>query len=326
LPDSPSYAILVSSHQAFYREFLPMHKRLILSCFTLLILVGLPACRKPNHPLIVTATVQQEPELPTFETTMHSSVLYMDEETKAEWRQHPPPGLSRQIKDLTLPQLKAVRDYSLAVGNLEDAIKYTERWVLEATDPAELKKLRLELADLYFETGKFDRAGALFLQYISAYPGSDQREYAEYKGILCRFYGTLSSDRDQAKTHEAVALSDLYLGRPDINTTYSDEVKNIKMYCCKKLFEHEKMVFNFYLNRGSFKAAEKRLSYIKEHYVPLLSDQIAEVLALDIELARQQGKDAVVAQKEQELREKFPLIALAEKPARSGRKAYAQRF
>ncbi len=137
------------------------------------------------------------------------------------------------------------------------------------------------------------------------YPGSDKVDEVKYKSILCRFYQTLDIDRDQTKTKSTLALANEYLKQPDIFSSYQKDVKDIQKKCCKKLLESEIYVFNFYLKRGNTKAAQTRLDFMREHYMPAVPEVEPELLSLECELATKLGDFERVKAKKEELAQRF---------------------
>ena len=92
--------------------------------------------------------------------------------------------LKKTIRDMTIEELLTAKEYATALGNKELVIKYIkERLIVEIKDPEQLRNLRLELADLYFEKEEMKKATHCYLEYIKFYPVSKSRHYAEYIAI-----------------------------------------------------------------------------------------------------------------------------------------------
>lgn len=214
--------------------------------------------------------------------------------------------LPRHIKDMNREELIKGREYCIELGYMDLAIKYLERLIIVTENVNELKKYRIELADYYFEAGEFEKAGKLYAQYLEYYPGSIQREYVEYKIILCRFYATLQSDRDQSKTKETLILTQNYLEKSDIYTTYIQDVQQIQHASYIKLVEAETEIVQFYLRRNKYKAAENRLAHIKNDYLRYAQEYEPNILKLEIQLAEAQGHTGIANQKQTELATRFP--------------------
>jgi len=134
---------------------------------------------------------------------------------------------------MTIDELRQASDYAFASDHKELAAEYIERLIKKSNDPEELKDLRLQLADIYFEGGQMKEAFKIYSMYLNLYPGSAHRAYVHYQAILCRFYMSLSSDRDQAFTEEAFRLTQEYADKlkedhNNIYTTYAQQVEEIQ--------------------------------------------------------------------------------------------------
>lgn len=197
---------------------------------------------------------------------------------------------STNIKDLDYEHLVAARKYYDDLGYPERALKCYERMLALSKDPIQLNNIRLEMADRLFETGDFHKASKLYLNFLQFYPGSDKREYVEYKAILSHFYITLSSDRDQTETKTTLALTQLFLEHASIYKEYVQDVKDIQKQCYEKLVGSEMNICAFHLRHANTKGAEQRLAYINEHlrrHVPALEP---EILALETNVNTLLGK------------------------------------
>jgi outer membrane assembly lipoprotein YfiO len=161
---------------------------------------------------------------------------------------------------------KKCRKYALAryiMANKERAIKYVERLIVLCEDLAQKGSLILELADLNFACNHLQEALKGYTEFVSLYPSDDHTEHALYQQLLCTFNETLSYDRDQTKTEEALDIARTFLEREALYTTYADKVKAVQQRCEQKLVQNALYVAQFYLNRGSILAAHKRLEAAK---------------------------------------------------------------
>ncbi len=228
---------------------------------------------------------------------------------------------SSNIKDLNYEQLAAARKYYDELGYPERAVKCYERMLVLSKDPIQLNTIRIEMADRFFETGDFHKASKLYLNFLQFYPGSDKREYVEYKAILSHFYITLSSDRDQTETKTTLALTQLFLEHASIYKEYVQDVKDIQRQCYEKLVGSEMNICAFHLRHGNTKGAEQRLAYINEHYrrhVPALEN---EILALETNVHTQLGKPLPGMQSLTD-----DSVILAENAEKSTKRAMVDRF
>ena len=169
---------------------------------------------------------------------------------------------------MTLDELAIAKDSAVSEHQYEKAITIIDHMIVMTTNQAYLEELRLERANLYFDLGNFERAGKLYREMTDFYPGGRYKDEIKYREVLCRFYLTLNTDRDQSKTRDALALANEYLNHPDIFKLYRDDVRGIQKQCVQKLFDAENYVFSFYLRKGNNKAAEGRIKYMKEHFIP----------------------------------------------------------
>ncbi len=190
----------------------------------------------------------------------------------------------KTLKEMSLPELREAKEKALEKRQKESALSYLKRMLAICDDKDMLKDIMLELADLLFDMGKLEKAGVMYAEYMMLYPGSDSVEYAEYKGILCWFYRTLGHDRDQTQTEETLKLTDQFLERSDIFTTYASDVKKIKRQCYEKLYDSELSVFEFYLKRGSYNAAQSRLKSMEKRFLKPMPDIRPKLAALDAQV------------------------------------------
>jgi outer membrane assembly lipoprotein YfiO len=242
--------------------------------------------------------------------------LYQKERAKIVACQKPeqnvvcPPEASKNPKTMSLAELLIAKEYATAIDNKEQCITYLEHIIPLATDPEQLKLFRLELADLYFETGKIEQASKTYATYLLLYPGSEHRSYVHYQAILCRFYMTLSADRDQTFTEETIGLIDDYLLKArdgnQMYAQYADDVQSLNQQCIHKQYEHALGICNFYIKKGSYKAAQGRLAQLRSEFLPKLAAIEPELLQTEIELATQMGNAELAETKREELRIKYP--------------------
>ncbi len=222
-----------------------------------------------------------------------------------------PSVMNRNPQNLTFDELKVAKNYAQQTGNKRQIIIYLENMVKQCIDPNLLKDINLELADLHFELGNMEQASKLYTAYINLFPGSPQRAYVHYQAILCKFYSTFTPDRDQTRTEETFKLTQLYLdvvGKQDeLYKEYADEVSSIQKQCCKKLYDHEKDIFNFYFKKRNYKAAQVHLDEMKKTFIALMkSDVEPELIALECSLATKQGNNQLFELKQHELITKYP--------------------
>lgn len=193
---------------------------------------------------------------------------------------------NKTINNMTFSELEAEEENLMKAGNKTSALKYLEKMVPLCNDLDKLKSIMLELAQLYFEAGNFEKAGKMYNEFTVLYPGCDEAEFALYQAILSSFKLTLDAEHDQTKTQEAKDLALAFLERESFKT-YCKEVKDILNKCEERLFEADQKIFNFYLNTGNYSGqygnAKKHLALIKESYldkeIPDIAVRIAKLEA-----------------------------------------------
>lgn len=215
------------------------------------------------------------------------------------------PEFKKVAKDLTEEELEKARAFSLSIGDQERAIKYIEQLMLVSTDANRLEALSLELADLHFNTGNYEKAEKGYEAYVRKYPGNIHNEYARYQEIVCSFYVTNTHDRDQTKTYDTLALIRAYYANPELHTAYGEQVKIIELGCRQKLYEHECNVLQTYLHLGHYSAAQERVAYIKEECVPHVQNEY-QILSFEYEIAKKTGDETKLAQVAQAISAQYP--------------------
>jgi hypothetical protein len=258
-----------------------------------LLLVLLPACGPQKAPYVA------------------HRPAYLIREKKSKKEVSTPGVINKNPSSMSQDDLKIGIDYALSIDHKELAIEYIERFLKKSNDQTDLKNMRLQLADLYFETGKLQEAYKLYSLYLSLYPGSDHRAYVHYQAILCRFYMSLTSDRDQSYTEDAFKLTQDYAeylkqDGQNIYALYSKDVEAIQMQCIEKLFESEKNIYDYYMSRGSYKSAQVRLAHMKQRYIPLLRSCEYTLLNLECDLAKKLHDNELLVAAHQELAHKYP--------------------
>ncbi len=200
--------------------------------------------------------------------------------------------LKKEFKELTFDELEFNKNLDLKNNKKEGAVNYLERMIAiwkpnpKQNETDKLCKLRLELADLYFDLELLEKAARNYKEFLKNYPGNENAEYVYYKLICCLFNQSGTSERDQAETKEACKLANEFLERETF-VTYKDKVKKILALCNKKLLDVEINIFNYYLNRSVVKRnylpAQQRLDYIKENFLNNPQTEEGKKLLFDLE-------------------------------------------
>jgi outer membrane assembly lipoprotein YfiO len=204
-------------------------------------------------------------------------------EKKEEQVKHAPVTTSifakKTISTMNFQELKKSKDENVKAGDKKAAIKYLERMVPICSDLEELKGIMLELAQCLYETEDYPKASKMYHEFTLLYPGSDEVEFAMYQSISSTFKLILDAEHDQSKTVEARELAQAFLDRSSF-TAYKKEVEAIVLQCEERLLESEINIFNFYINRGNYVAANTRLAGIKQAYIGKTIPDIQTRLAL----------------------------------------------
>lgn len=176
---------------------------------------------------------------------------------------HPHPNVL--VKDMTESQLCDMIPYMKAVGDKESVFKVFHFLLSKSPDQNNLKTYKLELADYCFSIKEYEKAAFSYEEFFILYPGSAESEYSQYKAILCWFYQTLDSCKDQSNTEKTIILIDEYIRRAN-NQKFIDEVKTMRAQCRQKLFEYEMHIFEHYLKRKKHSSAQQRYEYIENNF------------------------------------------------------------
>lgn len=216
---------------------------------------------------------------------------------------------NKPIKTMTEVELRKAADICLDLQWYDQSLTYLKKLEKKASkNTTTVKNIKLEIADITFQEGNLKSAAKLYDDYINLYPGDKEKAaYAKYKGILSNFYCMLQKDRDQTATHKTISLADAFLeGKSSLFKKYAYDVQAIKNHCFTRLYEHDVVVFDFYLKRESFKAAEKRLASMRKELLPKRPDLEPKFLECEIRMAQAQRDIPRVTRISQELATRFP--------------------
>lgn len=231
---------------------------------------------------------------------------------------------SRLFRNMSYEELVEAKNQHVATKNYDVVLRYLEKIMPLCNDLNELHDLMLEMADILFEQRDFEKAGKMYQEFATLYPGSQKIEYAKYKTIDCNFYQISDAERDQSKTKETIELAEGFLQQT--YTTYTTQVKDIYSKCQERLLESELSICNFYIHRGSLSAAQKRLDLARNSLVPTYPQSEASILSLECTVAELQKKPELFTQKKLELAQKFPDFAQQLEDAKTAPTKLAHRF
>lgn len=194
------------------------------------------------------------------------------------------PYASTPLKNLKAPQLEEVYEYT-QTHTMDNAfmISLLERLITLSDNHASVKIYKLQLADTHYAAHHIEKAAICYEDFAVMYPGSKECEYVLYKAIACMFELSLEPDRDQTNTKKTIALVKEFLKRA-VNKDLILEAHQIMQQCYQRLYDHEVYVFNFYMKRKNFTAAQLRLDYIAKTFTETIASLDAKVQALKQQL------------------------------------------
>lgn len=232
----------------------------------------------------------------------------------------------KDAKSLSVEVLRQAVDFCLQLEWNEKALLYLQELLQKTKDALLIESLKLEIADLLFQMGNLIKAEEAFDEYLDLYPGSHYAEYAHYKKTICLFYQTLKTDQDQGPTKKAIQLAESYLEKGLAYKQYRNQMSDIRKQCQLMLFENEKTVFDFYMKRKSYGAANGRLAYLKQQYLQELPHLEPTIVQLECKLAQAQGNTQVYQERLAYFNQKFPEYNKTVKVAQKSSKSYATKF
>lgn len=195
--------------------------------------------------------------------------------------------INKNFSDLTFEDLEHNRKYYITNNTDKETLaRNLERMLSLCKDQDKICNIRLELADVYFDSNKLDKAATSYKEFVKLYPGNNMAEYASYKEILSNFKESLDFDRDQTKTKEALSLSENFVTKSK-NKEHLKEIKQVIRDCKKKLLKAEINMFYFYLRKPNYKAAQKRLDYLKKDFFKKPENEILTELQEHLKLAQE---------------------------------------
>lgn len=214
------------------------------------------------------------------------------------------------LKKMTDAELRKSADLALSLSMFDDALRYLNRLIMQTKNTKVVKEVKLEIADINFDRGALKLSAEGYDEFLRLYPGDKYAEYAQYKGLLSNYYSILDADRDQTATHNTVRLAHAFLEKSSVYKQYNEDVKVILLSCYERLYDHEVVVFDYYMQKESFKAAETRLASLKKSYGPKLPHYEPKMLHLEYKLAQAQGKSDEAQKIHYKLASNFPSYSL----------------
>ena len=156
-----------------------------------------------------------------------------------------------------------------------------------------MRQIRIELCSLLLEKKDFKQTEEYAKEYLKLYPGASDAIKAEYIAVQANFLAELNSDRDQDKTQTTITRARSFLEK---HTTENDYTKNVQEMLYQSyltlirseinIIETHIHAFNATGNQPVLDAACKRLSIIKEKYLPHAPSTKKRLLEVEIQLAQ----------------------------------------
>lgn len=191
------------------------------------------------------------------------------------------------LSQMDYDELMEAKNKTRDAKNWDTSIKYLERLITVCDTINEKAVLIIELADILFNQQKYDDAAKWYMEFSQLYPGNEHIEYASYKAVVCASKKIVGYDRDQLPTEKTLELTNAFLARSDLFTTYKKDVITIQKHCYHMLAQSDCNVATFYLKQGNYTAAQRRLKTIRNEWIDK-APGVAPLLAhLEIDLGAQ---------------------------------------
>lgn len=130
---------------------------------------------------------------------------------------------------------------------------------------------QIRLAEIEFEKEKFDAAALLFTEVLKKYPASTRREYLMMQIARSHHLAYRGAGRDIDPIKKALNGYETVL-RAYPKGKYSQSAREYAREAGLALVEHERLIMDFYRDRGEDKAYEARKKLFAEKWQPLLDD------------------------------------------------------
>lgn len=233
---------------------------------------------------VLGAAVSQSDQVSTEDPIVVKKIRKTRKEKKQQRRQKCRSAVkyklvSKAIRDQDEFELRNNLAIYLEMGNDDLAVKYLEALIAKINDFAQIRDLRLQLADLYFKNEQYLKAGSIYTEYYESYPGYTKAEYALSQAIAAKFKQMGACDQDNVITHEILELASRYLQNKSYKK-YRQTVLGLFETCNNQLFEAEVNVFEHYFRQGYVVSAQRRLDYMTEKILPKMPQVKGRIEAL----------------------------------------------
>jgi outer membrane protein assembly factor BamD (BamD/ComL family) len=285
----------------------------------ILIIVILSACAFSHLDIHATKTTKTEKKKSRAGVKKNQRRKKAREERKAqEERRKKAPKQRFQVEpdrsvhftyyDLTFQELEQEKQKLIADKSYDVAIEYAKRQIAVATDAEShlTPDILLEMSDLLYAKGDYDKAWRAYAQWAVQYPGANKKvssslqkmqpelnaeitktltvikgsgilseselitcslsEHAAYRAVDAAYRCTEDHDRDQTQTQATIELADKFLQHKDRFKAHRTTVELIRTACYEKLITSELSICSFYRQQGNHDAAKARLALVEEEY------------------------------------------------------------
>lgn len=187
-------------------------------------------------------------------------------------------SLNKLIEKMNFKEAAYAKRYYQLNNNNDLFVAAGERLLAVGGDQDIEQITRLELAEYYLNSSKYEKSRNYALEYQKLYPGTKDAKKSAFIEIQSYYLDILSSDRDQSNTVQALEHAKEFLNIYSEDTEYKDEIKQIIDSCYKKLVESEINVidsyfikYNYYNHIAPLISVKKRVAYINDKIKPNLS-------------------------------------------------------
>ncbi len=183
--------------------------------------------------------------------------------------------LNKQTKNMSFAEAQRAKEYYSKEHDAEMIIKCGQRLLTVGGDQEVMRITRLDLAEIFLDKKNYVEAEKYAQEYQKYYPGAHEIKKAEHIAIQANFRSKLPSDRDQEKTRTTIKLAQEFLEKHPQDKEYSQSIQQMTLDCYQTLIRNEINIinsqlrtYNYTKKRMVLTAAQKRLAYIKEQYLP----------------------------------------------------------
>lgn len=192
-------------------------------------------------------------------------------------------------------------------GQHAAAAQWLEKVIRRYPENPKLVDYRYKLAESYFLAKKYPLAAEAFLTFSKFYPADPREADARYFALMSKYnYSkSFSVECDSSITKEVVELGEKLLADESMFSR-KEEIILVLNHCGERLLNKEVAVFDSYLRRGKFDAAEVKLDKIKSEYLAKNKTIEPRVVYLECKLAKKTNDSKAAQSCLDLLLEKYP--------------------